>query len=70
MRFQTSILAIIYAVVAEQSVGELFIGGIIPGLLLATLFTGYIVVACWLKPEMAPAATAEESSSVAPLICE
>jgi tripartite ATP-independent transporter DctM subunit len=41
-------------------VGELFIAGIIPGLILAALFIGYIVIATWLKPEMAPAATKEE----------
>jgi tripartite ATP-independent transporter DctM subunit len=55
-----SVVFIVYAMMAGASVGELFIGGIIPGLLLAVLFMGYIVIACWLKPEMAPAASKEE----------
>jgi tripartite ATP-independent transporter DctM subunit len=55
-----SVVFIIYAMTAGASVGSLFIAGIIPGLLLAVLFIGYIVVAAWLKPEMAPAAPEEE----------
>jgi tripartite ATP-independent transporter DctM subunit len=55
-----SVVFIVYAMTAGASVGDLFIAGIIPGLLLATLFIGYIVVATWLKPEMAPAAPREE----------
>jgi tripartite ATP-independent transporter DctM subunit len=55
-----SVVFIVYAMMAGASVGELFIGGIFPGLLLAVLFTAYIVIACWLKPEMAPAASEEE----------
>ena len=46
--------------VAEASVGELFIGGGPPRLLLAALFLGYIIIACWIKPEWAPAAPADE----------
>ena len=55
-----SVVFIVYAMVAEASVGELFIGGVLPGLLLAALFLGYIIIACWIKPEWAPAAPAEE----------
>lgn len=55
-----SVVFIVYAMSAGASVGDLFIGGILPGLVLASLFLGYIVVACWLKPEMAPAASEEE----------
>ncbi len=55
-----SVVFIVYAMTAGASVGELFIAGIIPGLILGLLFIGYIVIATWLKPEMAPAATEEE----------
>ena len=55
-----SVVFIIYGMTAGCSVGELFIAGIIPGLLLATLFIGYILVRAWLRPETAPAASAEE----------
>jgi tripartite ATP-independent transporter DctM subunit len=55
-----SVVFIVYAMTAGASVGELFIAGIIPGLILGLLFIAYIVIATWLKPEMAPAATEEE----------
>ncbi len=55
-----SVVFIVYAMTAGASVGELFIAGIIPGLILGALFIGYIIVATWLKPEMAPAAPKEE----------
>ncbi|QNI02837.1 TRAP transporter large permease subunit [Halomonas sp. SH5A2] len=40
-----SILAIIYGVIAQQSVGELYLGSLIPGLLLAFMYGFY----CWLR---------------------
>ena len=43
-----SILAIIYAVVAEQSVGELFIGSVIPGLMLSSMYIAYISIRCFI----------------------
>ncbi len=49
-----SILAIIYAVVAEQSVGELFIGAVIPGLMLSGLYILYVTVRCYMNPELGP----------------
>ena len=55
-----SVVFIVYAMTAGASVGDLFIAGIIPGLLLGALFIGYIIIATWLKPEMAPAAPEEE----------
>ena len=50
-----SILAIIYAVVAEQSVGELFIGAVFPGLLLSGLYVFYVSLRCYLDPSLGPA---------------
>lgn len=49
-----SILAIIYAVIAQQSVGRLFAGGLFPGLLLSTLFITYITVRCKIQPHLGP----------------
>ncbi len=49
-----SILAIIYAVVAEQSVGELFIGAVIPGLMLSGLYIGYVSLRCYINPKLGP----------------
>ena len=55
-----SILAIIYGVIAQQSVGELYLGSLIPGLLLAGMYALY----CWLRgtinPKMAPPMPVED----------
>ena len=49
-----SVLTIVYAVTAQVSIGKMLIAGLLPGLLLATLYIGYIVVVGWLKPEWVP----------------
>ncbi|MGI9347241.1 MAG: TRAP transporter large permease [Gammaproteobacteria bacterium] len=58
-----SILAILFAVVAQQSVGELFIGAVIPGLILSALYISYISFRCWLNPALGPALPPEERVS-------
>ncbi|MGP6086282.1 TRAP transporter large permease [Antarctobacter jejuensis] len=58
-----SILAIIYAVVAEQSVGELFIGAVIPGLLLSGMYIAYVVMRSYINPALGPAIPVEERIS-------
>ncbi len=55
-----SILAIIYAVVAEQSVGELFIGAVFPGLLLSGMYVAYVTIRCYINPELGPPIPEEE----------
>jgi C4-dicarboxylate transporter DctM subunit len=52
-----SIIMIVYGVTAEVSISQLFIAGVIPGVLLALLFSGYIVVWSLLHPGAIPAAT-------------
>ena len=49
-----SIIMIIYGSMAEVSIGKLFIGGLVPGLLLALIFFIYIAIRCWLRPEDGP----------------
>ena len=49
-----SIILIIYATVTEQSIARLFIAGVLPGVLLAGLFMGFIVVWALLHPERMP----------------
>jgi tripartite ATP-independent transporter DctM subunit len=51
-----SIIMIVYGVSANVSIAELFIAGVIPGILLAALFSGYIVVWALLNPGKIPAA--------------
>jgi tripartite ATP-independent transporter DctM subunit len=58
-----SSIMIITAVYTEVSVGKLFIGGIVPGLLLACLYCIYIAVRCNLKPNLGPPLAPEERAS-------
>lgn len=49
-----SLAFILYGEVADESVGKLFIGGIIPGIVLSIMMILYIWTACMLKPGFAP----------------
>ncbi len=55
-----SILAILFAVVAQQSVGDLFIGAVIPGLLLSGLYIFYVTARSYIDPNAGPALPPEE----------
>jgi tripartite ATP-independent transporter DctM subunit len=55
-----SVVLIMYGLTAGVSIGELYVAGVLPGLLLAGLYIGYIMVRTWISPEQAPPATAEE----------
>jgi tripartite ATP-independent transporter DctM subunit len=50
-----SIPMILYGLFAGESIGALFASGIIPGILLGVLFIVYILVRCYLQPDLAPA---------------
>ena len=50
-----SIIMIVYGISANVSIAQLFIGGVLPGLLLALLFSGYIVVWALLNSDKVPA---------------
>jgi len=49
-----SCIAILYAVIAKESIGRLFLGGALPGLLLAVMYIVYITVRCKIQPHIAP----------------
>lgn len=53
-----SVTLIIYGVLTENSIGKLFLAGIVPGLLQALLFIGTIGILCLLKPRLSPAGEA------------
>jgi tripartite ATP-independent transporter DctM subunit len=59
-----SIMLVMMADQAGVSVGKLFAGGFIPGLILTVLFFVYILVLTMFKPEMGPALSREERSAV------
>src|SRR5512137_2354463 len=49
-----SVVFIVYGMTAGVSVGELFLAGVGPGLMLAGMFIAYVVFHCWRHPEAAP----------------
>ncbi len=49
-----SILMVLYGIFAEVSIGKLFIAGILPGILTATVYAGMIILRCHLNPALAP----------------
>ena len=60
-----SILAILFAVIAQQSVGELFIGAVIPGLILSGMYILYVSLMTTWKPELGPPLPEDERVSTA-----
>ena len=54
-----SVVFIVYGMTAGCSVGELFLAGVVPGLMLAAMFIFYIVWRCWRHPESAPLVSEE-----------
>lgn len=50
MLIPPSLLLILYAILTEQSVGDMFLAGVVPGLLLALLFTGGVLAAACFAP--------------------
>jgi len=55
-----SVMMVMYSFISGVSVGRLFAGGILPGLLLATMYIIYIGVRCQLQPRMGPSLPPEE----------
>ena len=49
-----SIIMIVYAVAAEVSILKMFVAGVLPGIMLVLLFSGYIVVWALLNPDKTP----------------
>ncbi|MFP6710476.1 MAG: TRAP transporter large permease subunit [Rhodospirillales bacterium] len=61
MLIPPSALAVLLASIAEQSVAQLLIAGIIPGILMAVLFFAYVIGRCILDPSLAPGYDPDES---------
>jgi tripartite ATP-independent transporter DctM subunit len=67
MLIPPSALAVLLASIAEQSVAQLLIAGIVPGILMAILFFAYVIGRCMLDPSLAPSYDPDESGLDAPL---
>ena len=55
-----SIVLIFYGLTAQVSIGDLFYATIIPGLLLAGIYVAYILIRCYINPDLGPPAPAAE----------
>ncbi len=55
-----SVVLVLYAMIARQPVGQLWLAGILPGLMMAALFVLYIYVRCRVNPALGPVLTVEE----------
>jgi tripartite ATP-independent transporter DctM subunit len=59
-----SVVLVLYAMIARQPVGQLWLAGLFPGLLMASLFVGYIWLRCKINPALGPALSAEERETI------
>lgn len=55
-----SVVLVLYAMIARQPVGQLWLAGVIPGLIMAAMFIIYIAIRCRLQPELGPVLPKEE----------
>ncbi|HSX88536.1 MAG TPA: TRAP transporter large permease subunit [Pseudomonas sp.] len=59
-----SVVLVLYGMIARQPVGQLWLAGVFPGLLMAGLFVLYIAIRCRLQPDLGPALSAEERAEI------
>ena len=59
-----SIPMILYGTITDESVGKLFMSGVVPGALLTLAFVAYIVIASWNKPREEKASTEEKMKAL------
>ena len=59
-----SVPMIIYGVMTETSIGHLYMAGIIPGVMLAVLFAGFVIGWAMLRPDVAPPALEDRGTFV------
>jgi len=59
-----SVVLVLYAMIARQPVLQLWLAGIFPGLLMATIFAVYIYVRCRINPELGPALPEAERAAI------
>ena len=59
-----SVVLVLYAMIARQPVLQLWLAGIMPGMLMAAIFAFYIWLRCLLQPEIGPALSPEERARI------
>jgi tripartite ATP-independent transporter DctM subunit len=61
-----SVVLVLYAMIARQPVGQLWLAGVLPGLMMAALFVIYIALRCRLSPGLGPALSAADRAMPMP----
>jgi tripartite ATP-independent transporter DctM subunit len=59
-----SVVLVLYAMIARQPVGQLWLAGVLPGLMMAALFILYIYLRCRLQPRLGPALSKAERDEI------
>ncbi|MEQ9590642.1 MAG: TRAP transporter large permease subunit [Parvibaculaceae bacterium] len=55
-----SVVLVLYAMIARQPVGQLWLAGVLPGLMMAAMFIAYIYIRCRINPALGPALAEDE----------
>lgn len=55
-----SVVLVLYAMIARQPVGQLWLAGVVPGLMMAAMFILYIYLRCKIQPDLGPPLPVEE----------
>ncbi len=59
-----SVVLVLYAMIARAPVSELWLAGVMPGLLMAGMFIAYIAIRSAIQPQLAPALSAQERAQI------
>ncbi|MFQ5466562.1 MAG: TRAP transporter large permease subunit [Kiloniellaceae bacterium] len=59
-----SVVLVLYAMIARQPVGQLWLAGVFPGLIMAGMFIIYIYIRCRITPELGPVLSPQERAAV------
>jgi tripartite ATP-independent transporter DctM subunit len=59
-----SVVLVLYAMIARQPVGQLWLAGAVPGLMMAGLFIIYIAIRCRIQPHLGPVLPLEQREQI------
>lgn len=59
-----SVVMVLFSLIARQPVSNLWLAGLVPGMVMATLFVAYIWIRCRLNPDLAPPMPPEERAGI------
>lgn len=62
MLIPPSVLMIVWGILTEQSIGRLFLAGVVPGMLMALMFIAYVLFAAWFRPDLVGQGKAVDTS--------